>query len=393
MLTKTVPAGALLPLYGDPPLTLVSGEGCTVRAADGREYLDFTAGIAVNALGYASPVIRRAIDEALESGLIHTSNLYRTLPGEALAETLVSLAFPGGVFFCNSGAEANEAALKFARRWAGATHGDGRTGFIAFRGSFHGRLFGTLAATDRPNYREPFLPVMPGVEFAEVGDLDCVHTLLARGQTAAVLIEPLQGEGGIRPIDTAFLRGLRAACDEHGVLLVFDEVQCGLGRTGDAFAYEHSGVVPDILTLAKPLGGGFPLGAVVANHAVGATLQPGDHATTFGGGPFVSTVAHAVVRTVCAPDFLRSVREKGERLRAGLETLLDLDAVREVRGRGLMLGLALNEPAAPVVSSAREAGLLMVGAGPDVVRLVPPLIVSDAQIDQAVSLLRQSIRR
>ena len=381
----------ILPVYGDPPLTLVSGDGCTVTDDTGREYLDFTAGIAVNALGYRSPVIREAIGRALESGLIHTSNLYRTRPAVELAETLISLAFPSGVFFCNSGAEANEAALKFSRRWSGATHGSGRTGFIAFRGSFHGRLFGTVAATDRPKYREPFEPVMPGVDFADVDDLDGVRLLLSGGRTAAVLIEPIQGEGGIRAIDPDFLRGLRRACDEYGALLVFDEVQCGLGRTGAPFAYQEAGVVPDILTLAKPLGGGFPMGAVLAAPAVGQTLKPGDHATTFGGGPFLSTVAHAVVRTVCDADFLADVSAKGVRLRAGLQGLVALDGVREIRGRGLMQGVALNGEAGPVVTRAREAGLLVVGAGPDVVRLVPPLVVSDEEIDRAVDTLRTAI--
>lgn len=381
----------LLPLYGEPPLTLVSGDGCRVTDDQGREYLDFTAGIAVTALGHGSPVIRDAVERALSTGLIHTSNLYRTRPAVELAETLVSLAFPGGVFFCNSGGEANEAALKFARRWSGDTHEARRTGFLAFRGSFHGRLFGTLAVTDRPKYRDPFVPVMPGAEWAEVGDMVGVRAILEREETAAVLIEPVQGEGGVRPVDPAFLAELRAACTDTGTLLIFDEVQCGLGRTGDAFAYQHAGVVPDILTLAKPLAGGFPMGAVLASDAVAGTLHPGDHATTFGGGPLVSTVAAAVVGTITAPDFLEKVRARGRRLRAGLEGLVGRGGATAVRGRGLMLGLVFDGDVGPVVTRAREGGLLLVGAGPDVIRFVPPLVVSDAEIDEAVGIVAAAL--
>lgn len=382
---------ALLPLYGEPPLTLVSGDGCRVTDDQGRAYLDFTAGIAVVALGHGSPVVREAVERALATGLVHTSNLFRTRPAVALAETLVSLAFPGGVFFCNSGGEANEAALKFARRWSGATHGAARPGFLAFRGSFHGRLFGTLAITDRPKYREPFLPVMPGAEWAEVGDVAGVRAVLEREQTAAVFIEPVQGEGGVRPVDAAFLARLRTVCSDTGTLLVFDEVQCGLGRTGDVFAFQESGVVPDILTLAKPLAGGLPMGAVIASEAVGATLHPGDHATTFGGGPLVATVASAVVDAVTAPAFLESVRARGRRLRAGLESLVGRGGVTGVRGRGLMQGLVLDGDVGPVVTRAREGGLLLVGAGPDVIRFVPPLVVSDTEIDEAVAIVERSL--
>ncbi|MEQ8331145.1 MAG: acetylornithine/succinylornithine family transaminase [Longimicrobiales bacterium] len=378
-----------LGVYGPPPVTLVSGQGCRVTDDRGRTYLDFTAGIAVTALGHGAPEVENAVRSALDSGLIHTSNLYRTLPAERLARALIEHSFPGGVFFCNSGGEANEAALKFARRYAGTVHGPGRSGFLAFRGSFHGRLFGTVAATDRPAYREPFLPVMPGVRFADF-DLDAVGAVLDEGETAAVILEPVQGEGGVRPVDPAFLQGLRARCDATGTLLILDEVQCGLGRTGRLFAHQHAGVTPDILTLAKPLAGGLPMGAVIATPAVDATLKAGDHGTTFGGGPLVSTVALAVLERVADPAFLAEVARKGQRLADGLDRLVDGHAaVRGRRGLGLMQGLALSEGslAAPVVQRAREAGLLVVSAGPDVVRLLPPLVVDDADIDEAVGIL------
>lgn len=378
-----------LGVYGPPPVTLVSGHGCRVTDDRGRTYLDFTAGIAVTALGHGAPEVENAVRSALDSGLIHTSNLYRTLPAERLARALIEHSFPGGVFFCNSGGEANEAALKFARRYAGTVHGAGRSGFLAFRGSFHGRLFGTVAATDRPAYREPFLPVMPGVRFADF-DLDAVGSVLDEGETAAVILEPVQGEGGVRPVDPAFLQGLRARCDATGTLLILDEVQCGLGRTGRLFAHQHAGVTPDILTLAKPLAGGLPMGAVIATPAVDATLKAGDHGTTFGGGPLVSTVALAVLERVADPAFLAEVARKGQRLADGLERLVGRHtSVRGRRGIGLMQGLALSEGslAAPVVQRAREAGLLVVSAGPDVVRLLPPLVVDDADIDEAVGIL------
>ncbi|MEQ9397851.1 MAG: acetylornithine/succinylornithine family transaminase [Longimicrobiales bacterium] len=378
-----------LGVYGPPPVTLVSGQGCRVTDDRGRTYLDFTAGIAVTALGHGAPEVENAVRSALDSGLIHTSNLYRTLPAERLARALIGHSFPGGVFFCNSGGEANEAALKFARRYAGTVHGPGRSGFLAFRGSFHGRLFGTVAATDRPAYREPFLPVMPGVRFADF-DLDAVGAVLDEGETAAVILEPVQGEGGVRPVDPAFLQGLRARCDATGTLLILDEVQCGLGRTGRLFAHQHAGVTPDILTLAKPLAGGLPMGAVIATPAVDATLKAGDHGTTFGGGPLVSTVALAVLERVADPAFLAEVARKGQRLADGLDRLVaGHTSVRGRRGIGLMQGLALSEGslAAPVVQRAREAGLLVVSAGPDVVRLLPPLVVDDADIDEAVGIL------
>lgn len=392
MTAPAVAGGALLPLYAQPDMVLERGEGCWVWDEEGRRYLDLTAGIAVTALGHASPVVHRAIREALDRGLIHTSNLFRTRPAMELAALLVEQSFPGGAFFCNSGAEANEAAFKFARRWARTTTGPAKHEFVAFHGSFHGRLFGTVAATDRPAYREPFQPVMPGVHFADVGDAEGVRRLLATGNVAAVIIEVVQGEGGVRPIPGEFLTALRALCDEHDTLLILDEIQCGLGRTGALFAWQHAGVVPDLMTLAKPLAGGLPMGAVIASERVAATLEAGDHATTFGGGPLVSSVALAVTRTIADPAFLARVEALGAHLEARLATLAArVPGVRGLRGLGLMRGIVLDGPAAPVVARARELGLLVVSAGPDVVRLVPPLTITEAELDQGVDLLARAL--
>jgi acetylornithine/N-succinyldiaminopimelate aminotransferase len=382
-------SGALLGVYAQPDLVLARGEGCRVWDEDGREYLDFTAGIAVNALGHASRVVTEAIEAHLATGLVHTSNLFRTRPGAELAELLVSLSFPGRVFFCNSGGEANEAAFKFARRWGGAA---GKRDFVAFHGSFHGRLFGTLAATDRPAYRDPFQPLMPGVRFCDVGDVEGVRAALSGGTVAAVIIEPVQGEGGVVPVPEPFLRELRRACDDSDTLLIFDEIQCGLGRTGELFAWQHAGVVPDLLTLAKPLAGGLPMGAVVASEPVAQALHPGDHGTTFGGGPLVASVALAVVRHIAEPAFLAGVRATSRHLDGALESLAsDTPAVRSARGLGLMRGIVLDRPAGPVIARARELGLLLVSAGAEVVRLVPPLTIERRELDEGLSILAEAL--
>src|SRR6267378_4517765 len=373
---------ALLGVYARVGPTFVAGEGCELVAADGSRYLDCVAGIAVNALGYGHPAIRDAMTRALETGLIHVSNLYHTEPGERLAEELVARSFADRVFFCNSGAEANEAAFKFARKWSA------KPGIVAFSGSFHGRLFASLAATDRPDYRAPFEPLVPGVHVLPLGDRAAAQRMLAASPVGAVIIEPVQGEGGVRPVPADWLGFLRALCDAHGAALIFDEVQCGLGRSGTLFAYEQSGVAPDMLTLAKPLAGGLPMGAVLLSDRIAAALQPGDHATTFGGGPLVATVALEVLQQLAAPEFLAAVRARGVRLGAALRALADRSPkVKEVRGVGLMWGLELTQPAAPFVTAARERGLLIATAGPSVLRLVPPLVISDADIDRAVGTL------
>jgi len=379
----TADATALLGVYARVGPLFVAGEGSELIAEDGTRYLDFVAGIAVNALGYNSPVIREAVVRALDAGLIHVSNLYRTEPGERLAVELTK-TFGGQAFFCNSGAEANEGAFKFARKWSKQTE------IVAFSGSFHGRLFASLAATDRPDYRRPFEPLLAGVQIIPLDDVEAATRAITKERTAAVIIEPVQGEGGVRPVPGEFLGFLRERCSETGTALVFDEVQCGLGRTGTLFASEPSGVVPDMYTLAKPLGGGLPMGAILVSDAIAAVLAPGDHATTFGGGPFVATVALDVLRTISEPDFLAAVRTKGEWLGTQLNRLAaGSPRVREARGRGLMWGLELNEVAAPVVAAARERHLLILTAGPTVIRIVPPLTITREELERGVTILEE----
>jgi len=374
----------LLEVYARVGPRFVAGDGCELIAEDGTRYLDFVAGIAVNALGYGHPAIREALERALDSGLVHTSNLYRTEPGERLADALVRRSFADRVFFCNSGAEANEAAFKFARKWSGKTE------IVAFTGAFHGRLFASLAATDRPDYRRPFEPLVPGIRIVPLDDWAAADRAISAVRTAAVIIEPVQGEGGVRPVADEWLGFLRELCDERRVALIFDEVQCGLGRTGALFAYERTGVAPDLLTLAKPLAGGLPMGAVLLRDSVARALVPGDHATTFGGGPLVASVALAVLETIAEPDFLDGVRERGEWLGDALRRLAARrPRVREVRGCGLMWGIELAEPAAPFVAACRERGLLVATAGPTVLRLVPPLVMTRQGLERGLAVLEE----
>ena len=384
MPAASAPAPALLDVYARVGPMLVGGHGAELVAEDGTRYLDFVAGIGVNALGYDHPVIRGAIERALGHGLVHVSNLYRTEPGERLAEELVARSFADRAFFCNSGAEANEAAFKFARKWSGKSE------IVAFSGSFHGRLFATLAATDRPDYRKPFEPLVPGIRIVPREEWAAVDHAVSASRTAAVIVEPVQGEGGVRPLDAEWLAFVRELCDSRGVAVIFDEVQCGLGRTGTVFAYEQTGVVPDILTLAKPLAGGLPMGAVLVTSAVAAALKPGDHATTFGGGPLVAGVALDVLRTIADPEFLADVRRKGDWLGARLGRLAGAARrVKAVRGRGLLWGLELSEPAAPFITAARERGLLVLTAGPEVIRIIPPLVITEAELERGVGTLEE----
>jgi len=381
--------GALLEVYKRSGPVFAAGEGCRLIAEDGTRYLDFTAGIAVNALGYGSPVFADAVREALETGLVHTSNLFHTRPAAELAEWLAEHSFADRVFFCNSGAEANEGAFKFARRFAGVHGGEGKTEIVSFHGSFHGRTMGALAATDRPNYQAPFRPLMPGVRFGVVGDTAGADRLIRADRTAAVIIEPLQAEGGVLPVPPAFLKALRYLCDEAGALLIFDEVQVGLGRTGTLWAHEQAGVAPDLMTVAKPLAGGLPMGAVLMTDRVAETIQPGDHATTFGGGPLVASAALATVRTIGEPAFLAEVQRKGHLLANLLQKLVlnHPTKVKAVRGTGLIWGVEIEGSAGEVAARAQDAGLLVCTAGPDVVRIVPPLVIGDAELAEGVGIL------
>ncbi|MCO4100505.1 MAG: acetylornithine/succinylornithine family transaminase [Gemmatimonas sp.] len=383
---------AILGTYKRQAPLFVKGEGVYMIDDTGKRYLDFVAGIAVTSLGHADPGVMNALQESIATGLIHTSNLYRTRPGEALAQWLVDHSFASSVFFSNSGAEANEGAFKFARRWARSTPHEAKHEIIAVRGSFHGRLPGTLAATDRPAYRLPFRPLMGGVTIVE-RDLDELRVVLDAETTAAVIVEPIQGEGGVRVVEPEFLRGLRQLTKERDVLLILDEIQCGLGRTGSFFAYEQLGFEPDMLTIAKPLANGLPIGAILVNDKVARTMQPGDHGTTFGGGPLLAHVAHHVVQRLSDPALLQHVREVGAWFGEQLQGIADrTGAVRAIRGKGLMWGMDVHEPAAAIIGRAFDRGLLMVSAGEHTLRFLPPLVISQAELASGLAILEASIK-
>lgn len=382
---------ALLGTYKRAPMELVRAEGVRLYDSDGRAYLDFASGIAVNALGYNDAGVRRAMEEAMGSGLIHTSNLFRTAPGEQLAEKLVGASFADRVFFCNSGAEANEGAFKFARRWARGVGGPAKHEIISLRGAFHGRLFGTVAATDRPQYRNPFRPLAGGIHIHE-RDLEELGRVLSDEQTAAVIAEPVQGEGGVRVLDQGFLRELRALTRERGVLLILDEIQCGYGRTGTFFAYEQYDIAPDILTMAKPMAAGLPMGAILVTQRVADAIQPGDHGTTFGGGPFVAHVANHVFDRLSDPALLAHVQREGQWVGDWLAALEARSSkVRAVRGRGLMWGVDVTDPARDVVQRALDLGLILVSAGDHTLRLLPPLVMTRDELAEGLAKLEAAI--
>jgi predicted acetylornithine/succinylornithine family transaminase len=376
---------AILGTYKRAPVEFVRGSGVRLFDAEGNAYLDFVSGIAVNALGYDDAGLKKAMHAAAD-GLVHTSNLYSTAPGERLAAALVARSFAGKVFFCNSGAEANEGAFKFARRWA-RTKGEAKHEIISLRGAFHGRLFATLAATDRPAYRLPFRPLTPGVSICE-RDLADLDAALSADTTAALVVEPVQGEGGVRVLDPGFLRELRAMTKERDVALILDEIQCGLGRTGTLFAYEQAGIEPDLLTLAKPLAGGLPMGAILMTDEIAATIKPGDHGTTFGGGPFVSSVALHVLERLADPALLAHVREVGEWFGEELNEIAHRTSrIRQVRGVGLLWGVDVMGTAAHVVSEALAHGLLVCSAGDYTVRLLPPLVATRDELARGLQIL------
>lgn len=386
------PLPAILGTYKRQAPLFVRGDGVYMYDDAGTRYLDFVAGIAVTSLGHNDAGVNGAIQEALSTGLIHTSNLYRTAPGEALAQWLVERSFASSVFFANSGAEANEGAFKFARRWAKSTGAPAKHEIIAVRGGFHGRMPGTLAATDRPNYRLPFRPLMGGVSIVE-RDLTELSVALDPETAAAVIVEPIQGEGGVRVLDPAFLQGLRTLTQERNVLLILDEIQCGLGRTGTFFAYEQLGFEPDMLTMAKPIANGLPMGAILVNETVARVMQPGDHGTTFGGGPLLAHVAHHVVQRLSDPALLQHVKETGawfgEQLQAiGQRT----GAVRAVRGTGLMWGMDVHEPASAVIARAFAQGLLLVSAGEHTLRFLPPLVITREELAAGLAILESALK-
>jgi predicted acetylornithine/succinylornithine family transaminase len=382
---------SLLGTYKRAPMEFVKGEGVELIDANGKRYLDFASGIAVNSLGYGDAGIARVMSEALSTGLIHTSNLYRTSAGEELADKLVECSFASKIFFCNSGAEANEGAFKFARRWARKIGTDAKVEIIALRGSFHGRLFASLAATDRPSYRAPFRPLAGAVSICE-RDLSDLETALDEETVAALIVEPVQGEGGVRVLEDGFLEKLRTITAKRDIALIFDEIQCGLGRTGHLFAYERSGVVPDMLTLAKPLAGGLPMGAVLVSEEIAATIQPGDHGTTFGGGPVVSAVALHVLERLSDPSLLESVRENGAWLGEQLDGIARRSGkVRAIRGTGFIWGLDVLEPAGDIVKRGWDEGILTLTAGEHTLRLLPPLIMDRDDLVRGLSIIEKII--
>jgi predicted acetylornithine/succinylornithine family transaminase len=382
-------ASPLLPTYARTPITIVSGEGCELVDDRGRRYLDFLAGIAVCALGHAHPAIAGAVAEQARR-LVHVSNLYHHEPSETLAAKLVELSGLSGVFFCNSGTEANEAAIKLTRKLAHRNGETQRTTILACEGSFHGRTMGALAATANARYREGFEPLPAGFAFVPFNDCEALERAID-GTVAAFIVEPVQGESGVRVATPEFLETARRLCDERGALLIFDEVQCGTGRLGSMFAFQTFGVVPDVVTLAKALANGLPIGALIAGPRAAEGFAPGDHGSTFGGSPVPAAAAlvHLRLREELSLD--AAVRQRSERLFAGLRLLLQRHArlLSDVRGVGLMAGLEVREPwtAAGVADAARERGLLIGTAGGNTVRLTPPLIVNDAQIDRGITVL------
>jgi acetylornithine/N-succinyldiaminopimelate aminotransferase len=377
---QQVEAASLIRSYARFPVEFVRGEGVRLWDADGAEYLDFLSGISVVNAGHCHPRVVEAVRE--QAGrLMHVGNLFYTEPGMRLAARLADSSLGGRVFLCNSGAEANEAAIKLVRK--ARPGGD----VVVVHGAFHGRTYGALSATPSEAKQAPFAPLVPG--FRAVAADPAALSAAVDGNTAAVLLEPIQGESGVHVLSGEFLRAARAACDEHGAALVFDEVQCGIGRTGTLWAYEQTGVVPDALTAAKALGGGLPIGALVAGPRLADVFEPGDHGSTFGGGPVVCAAALAALDIIDEPSLLARVGELGARLAAGLE---ELPHVLSVRGRGLMLACDVSVPAAEVVSRALLEQRLVVNAtGPSTVRLLPPLILSEADVDEGLRRLRAAL--
>ncbi len=373
--------------YNRYPVVFVKGKGCRLWDENGRSYLDMLAGIAVCNLGHCHPKVSSAVCRQAET-LMHTSNLFHIPPQAELARLICENSFGSKVFFCNSGAEANEAAVKLARRYA-AESGKGFK-ILAFKNSFHGRTVGSVSLTGQSKYREGFGELMPGVVFANFNDTKDVEKKLSE-QFCAVIVEPIQGEGGVLPAEPEFLKFLRDKTRELEIPLIFDEVQTGIGRTGKLFAYEHYGVEPDVMTLAKALGNGVPIGAVVANEKFSGVLKPGTHASTFGGNYLACAAGIEVLKEISNEDFLRSVREKGQFLASSLKALKDEfpSKILQVRGKGLMIGVVVSFPCADFVKKALQKGLIINCTAGNVIRLTPPLVISYEELEEALAILRE----
>jgi len=374
----------LMPVYPRSPVRPVRGEGVYLYGEQGEKYLDFAAGIAVNILGHGHPYLTKAIQEQAAT-LMHVSNLYGSPQGEALAQRLVDLTFADTVFFTNSGVEAIECSIKTARRYHYAKGNPHKHDLISFSNAFHGRSMGAISATDQAKMIDGFAPLLPGFKVREFNDLDAALAAIDEN-TAGFLLEPIQGEGGIRPGTHEFLSGLRAACDEHDLMLVFDEVQCGVARTGTLFAYEQYGLTPDIMAIAKGIGGGFPIGACLASEKAAAGMVIGTHGSTFGGNPLAMAAGQAVLDVVANEEFLAQVRMKGERLRSALEQMIpNHDHLFEnVRGTWLMLGVRMKTDSRAFVNYLRTKGILTVSAGDNVMRVLPPLVIEEEHIREFV---------
>lgn len=389
----TGPSPAVMGTYGRINVTFDRGEGSWLIAKNGDRYLDFGSGIAVNTLGHAHPRLVKALSQQAQK-VWHTSNLYRIDGQERLAEQLVANTFADVVFFCNSGAEACEGAIKLARRYHFAKGNPERNRVITFEGCFHGRTLATIAAAGNPKHLEGFGPEMPGFDRVATLDVEAARAMVGP-ETAAIMIEPIQGEGGIRDVPVDVLQGLRRLCDEHGLLLIVDEVQTGVGRTGKLFAHEWAEIKPDVMTIAKGIGGGFPLGAVLATTDAAQGMVPGTHGSTFGGNPLAVAVGAEVLDAVLEDGFLESVRDKSLRLRQELARLQDEhpDMIEEIRGQGLLVGIKLKAPLADVVNGCFDEKLLTVVAGDNVMRLIPPLNVSDDELVDAINRVSSALTR
>lgn len=387
------PSPAVMSTYARQDIVFARGDGAWLETETGERYLDFGSGVAVNALGHAHPHLVETLKDQAEK-LWHTSNLYRVAGQEKLAGRLVETTFADKVFFCNSGAEACEGAIKAARRFHAVAGNPERNRIITCNGAFHGRTLATLAAAGNAKYLEGFGPEMPGFDHVPYNDLEAVRAAIGP-ETAAVMVEPVQGEGGVHVGSSDYLAGLRALCDEAGILLVFDEVQTGVGRSGRFFSHEWAGIAPDLMAVAKGIGGGFPLGAVLATERAAQGLTPGMHGSTFGGNPLATAVGNAVLDIVLAPGFFEAVQQKALRLRQSLARIQDQfpDLVAEIRGQGLLVGVKLTVAPPEVVSAALSEKLLLVGAGDNVVRVLPPLTVSDDDIAEGVERLARALAR
>ncbi len=387
------PSLAVMDTYARQDIVFERGEGSWLISTTGERYLDFGSGVAVNLLGHAHPKLVEALTDQAHK-VWHTSNLYRIAGQERLAERLCAVTFAEKVFFCNSGAEACEGAIKLARRYHHVCGRPERYRIITFQGAFHGRTLATIAAAGNEKYLDGFGPRMPGFDVLPLGDMAAVEAAIGP-ETAAIMVEPVQGEGGIRVVPAEDLRQLRELCDKHGLLLVLDEVQCGFGRTGKLFAHEWAGITPDVMAIAKGLGGGFPVGAFLATAEAAKGMVPGTHGSTFGGNPLAMAVGNAVLDVVLEPGFLEAVQQKANRLKQELARIKDEhpDVVEEIRGLGLLTGIRMKPPVADVLKACTAEKLLAVTAGENVLRLLPPLNITDAELSEGIARLSRALRR